>query len=578
MEEQESISLLDNAKKKAKQIVMMYGTNNLYKIYSNNSPLNPPLLNKDDAIVAIDNIKISFITRNLSSIVAAFNFESSNEKEKNICYYISDFQITSSDFENLKVDNQTIFFIPVESKFANNLYIKNVIFSNPASVISNLHQIDVIIETKSDLGFEKVPVSLFIEDKLISSTIVDVSANSSITLPIAFPDNIAGIKSAYVQIEDNSVTFDNIFYFTYKLRNEISVLNIYDGTPNRYIRTLFSSDSIFNFRLTDRKFIKYDELSFYDLVILDGLAEIPDGLTQELFRNIELGKSIMLIPNNDFLDLESYNAFLDKFSFGRINPLINTNDRNTNISFESGFFTDVFYDIESLSNKNLELPVINLYFPIDKEENVVPLIKLSANNSNIFSYKKFDNATLYVFAVPFDKDYTDIHINALFVPIMYKAAFTVSGASISSYSQNEKVIRLNPSIKSVDNLKLICRSDSTFASYVFEAINNNTLLRFKDDLEAPASNYIVNQNNISVDGFSINNSREESVFKFYDQSTIKELLSQYKLENCTVLSASDNIFEKDLAAIINASNLWKLFLLVCILLIITEMILLRLWE
>ncbi|MDL2227755.1 BatA domain-containing protein [Odoribacter sp. OttesenSCG-928-L07] len=510
MEEQESISLLDNAKKKAKQIVMMYGTNNLYKIYSNTSPLNPPLLNKDDAFVAIDNIKISFTTKNLSSVVAAFNFESN--QDENICYYISDFQITSTDFENLKVNNQNIFFIPVESKFANNLYIKDIIFTNPASIISNLHQIDVIIENKSDLGFEKVPVSLFIENKLVSSAIIDVAANSSITLPMAFPDEIAGIKSGYVHIEDNSVDFDNTFFFTYKLRDEIAILNIYDGEPNKYIMALFSSDSIFNFHISDRKYIKYDQLSSYDLVIIDGLSEIPDGLTEELYKNMELEKNIMLIPKNDFLDLESYNSFLNKFSYGKMNPLINTNDRNTSIAFESGFFDNVFYNIESLSDKNLELPITNLYFPIERNDEVIPIIKLSSNNSNIFSYKKISNAALYVFAMPFDKDYTDLQLNALFVPIMYKTSFSISGENSLSYYPNEKNIRLNSTIKSNDNLKLLCKTDSIFNAYVFENFNNNISLRFKDDDEAPASNYIVTQNNIAVDGFSINNSREESVF------------------------------------------------------------------
>lgn len=293
---------------------------------------------------------------------------------------------------------------------------------------------------------------------------------------------------------------------------------------------------------------------------------------------MELEKNIMLIPKNDFLDLESYNSFLNKFSYGKMNPLINTNDRNTSIAFESGFFDNVFYNIESLSDKNLELPITNLYFPIERNDEVIPIIKLSSNNSNIFSYKKISNAALYVFAMPFDKDYTDLQLNALFVPIMYKTSFSISGENSLSYYPNEKNIRLNSTIKSNDNLKLLCKTDSIFNAYVFENFNNNISLRFKDDDEAPASNYIVTQNNIAVDGFSINNSREESVFKFYDQNIIKQLISQYELKTCTVLSASDSMFEKDLASIINASNLWKIFLIVCILLIITEMILLRLWE
>jgi len=575
MEERESISLLDNAKKKAKQIVMMYGTNNLYKIYSNSSPLNPPLLNKDDAIVAIDNINISFITKNLSSVVKTFQF--GNKSEHNTCYFISDFQVTSSDFENLEAEDYTIFFVPVESKFANNLYIKEVIFSNPASITSNMHQIDVVIENKSELGFEKVPVSLFLENRIVSSAIVDVAANSSITLPMAFPDNLEGVKNAFVQIDDNSVTFDNTFFFTYKLRSKISVLNIYGDAPNKYIRTLFSSDSVFQFDLNDRKFIKYDELSSYDLVIIDRLSEIPSGLSEELFKNLEMGKNIILIPNNE-IDLDSYNAFLSKFSYGKMSPMLSTSDKNTKIAFESEFFSDVFYDIESLAHKNLELPVVNLYFPINKSESVIPLIKLSAEDAVIFSYKKFGNATLYAFAMPFDNEYTNIQLNSLFVPIMYKAAFTNSGLSLAGYLPNQKSVKINPSIKSFSDLKLKHNADSTFNSYVFETINNGIALKFKDDEEAPAGNYLISQNNVPVDGFSINNSREESIFKFYNESNISEFINQFKLENCTVLSAADNNFEKDLASIINKSNLWRTFLIVCILLIITEMILLRLWE
>ncbi|MCK9302136.1 MAG: BatA domain-containing protein [Bacteroidales bacterium] len=574
MEEQmEAVTLLDDAKQKAKQIILKYDNSSIFRIYYNNSPINPPLLNKNEAIVAVDNIFFSFKRQNLSSTISAFNM-TVDDKSATTCFYISDFQITTTDFENLKDSNTPIFFVPITNKYAKNIFIDNIAFDSPVSLMSDFHTANITVENKSETDFEKIPIKLFINEKLITTASFDIKSNSSINLQLSFPDKEAGIKNGYVVIDDKAISYDNYFYFTYKVQKDIKILDIYDTQPNKYVSTVFELDSIFNFTSTHYKSIRYDQLKYYDLIVLDGLSSIPDGLTGESQSIIPQGINYLILTDED-IDIISYNSFFEKFGYGTMFPLINNNDKNMQISFESNFFDGVFYEMNNMLKMNIDYPEIYRYFPLEANKSVVNLIKLSDKKSSIFSYLKISNGNIFFLSTPINNTTTNLQNNSIFIPLIYKTAFSNLKANNISYYPNDIKIPVSVNSQNISNCQVVCLTDSTFNAYYFDADNTNVNICFNNELEPVAGNYLINLNNKVIDGFSINNYREESILKFYDENEIKDFISDSK--NLHYINSKDN-FENSISTLINDSPLWKLFLIICIIALLAETILLRIWE
>ena len=573
-----SITLLDDAKNKAKQIVDYYKENSIYRIFSNQSPINPPILNKNDAITAINNISTSFKTKNMSAIISSFNIQPTISSQlKTTDYYISDLQKTTTDINNLTTIMNHLFIVPLVNDMADNIDISNVFFASPISTISETNKIDISISNESSVDYEKVPVNLHIGDKLITSSSVDINSQTTQTTQMYFTDNTPGIKHGYAEIIDYPITFDNKYFFTYKIKNNIRIVDINDGSPNKYVNTLFTGDSIFYFISTNYKTIRYDELSSFDLIILDNLPTIPGGIANEITKNLKNGKSCLILPNKD-IDIQSYNNFLSQMDYGRIEHMTNTEDKNVSFAFNSPFFDGVFTEIPDPNKNNIELPTIHKYYPIWLNTQTLPLVKLTNAKSAILSYSGSNYGNLFVITTLLDNDFSDLQLNALFVPIMFKIAFSGNDINNLNYPPTQTIIPITASFENMDNLKLTFSEDSTFNDYHFENINGKCYVRLGSYAEPMAGNYSIVENSNIIDGFSINNDREESKLDFYYDKDISKIILDNNLQDISLIQASDNNFEKSIASATSNKELWKLFLIFALCFLTTEMILLRKWH
>lgn len=566
------ISALESAKNRAKQIVYLYGDNSLFRVFSNVSPVYQPLLNKNEAVAFIDDITTTFKQKSTASIVSSFNAVDERVKDFNVVnYYISDIQINTFDTTSVKNLHNNSYIIPISNFSSSNINVENVVFESQINTISSLHEINVIVANESDESFNKLPVNLHVSNELVSTSTYDFEANSSVKIPLFFPDDKIGVKHGYAEVDDNSIEFDNKFYFTYIIEDKIKVLDIYDDKPNDYISILYESDSLFEFTTVNAKQLRYNELSKYDLIILDNLESIPSGMASEIANVVKDGTNCLLIPG-DNIDVETYNFMLKSVEFGEISTKTINSDRNMTFDFKSDFFSGMFSKLPDLKKDNIELPVVAQYYPVNLKDGI-SLVKLTDENSSILSYKMSGLGNIFLFSTLFEKGYSDIHLNTLFVPAMYKISFWGKHSISKNYEPSQKVIPLSVNADEVDNFKLVCLADSTFKDYSFTTIKDRVYVKV-NSAELPAGNYSVVEDGFVVDGFSINNDRTESLLEFYATEELKSLES----ETLSVVQASDKDFVNTLNDAVTNKELWKLFLLLAVALLVTEMILLRFWE
>lgn len=570
----ETITLLDNAKQKAKEIVNEYPNNMLFKVFSNNTPINPPVLNNTDANIAIDNIDISHKFKRASNV---FNeIALSNKKNGSVNYFISDFQKSEFDYKEIPAtDNQLTYFIPISNKNVNNLYIKDIELENPINIVNQENTIFATIENSSNSTIEKTPISLYINNSQVSTSTFTVDAKSSITIPLKFSNNTSGFNNGVVNIEDTTIEFDNNYYFSLMTKSNVNILNIYNNTPNVYLKSIYNTDSLFKVTYVNDKSIVYDKFTEFDIIVLDHLDYISSGLTDEVSRIIELGTTCVIFPGTD-INLDEYNYLFSKLQIGKLENIMLSNYKNINIETSSSFFDNVFFGSGIHNNQNLDLPEFYKFYTLKSEATVNPLIDITETNQMLYAFVKYGSGNCFFSTSSLDENFTTLQNNVIFVPLMYKTLLTTALKNKNIYTPNDIAIPTNINNIPINELSLICNTTDVENKYTFNIINNITYLRFNDNFVIPAGNYSILHGNEVVDAFSINYLREESDMEFYDSETLNEILKTLDI-NQKVINA-DKDFSNTISKIVNDNNIWYISLILCILFLTIEMLLLRKWE
>jgi hypothetical protein len=124
---------------------------------------------------------------------------------------------------------------------------------------------------------EKVPLKMLINGVQKSLGSFTVEAHSSQVDTLTFSGLQAGWQRGEIQLQDNPVTFDNNFYFTFNVNSKLPVLLVDGGTPNKYLNAVFTADPFFSIKRTQDGNIDYAALNTYPLIVLSDINEIPAG-------------------------------------------------------------------------------------------------------------------------------------------------------------------------------------------------------------------------------------------------------------------------------------------------------------
>ena len=573
-----SYTLLDDAKNRAGKIVNYYGNKVLYRIITNNSPVNPPLLTGSDAMTAINNITNSLRTKNFSSVANIFNNKSGNlVNTEAINYVISDLQKNNIDTSLIPPVKDRTFVIPLTNNLNENLNLADVYFDAPVNISTNLQTLGIEVSNESPNDYEKVPVNLKIDDKIMASASIDIPSRQHTTFQMSYADKSMGLRQGMAEIDDKTMEFDNTFYFTYKIRPNIKILDINEAAPNKYISALFNNDSMFLFQVMNDKSINYDNIKNYDLIIVDNLKNLSSGLADELSKLLKTGKSVLLLPPYT-LDLQSYNTFFSSIGTGALTDMIENKDENVDISLEASFFDDIFSDKPDLKRENVDLPKIHAYHPFEMRGNTISLLKLTDGRANIITQSVVEQGNMFIINTILDNEYSTLQVNAFFVPILYKMAFSGLKTNTYNFSTSDDIIPITAEANS-ENIKLVYDVDSTFTNYSIVEFNGGKFVQFTKQSDIPAGNYKVVADTNVVDGFSVNNDRTESSFGYYAGEDVEKYIDTHsQFEKVSVLNSTDTNFEDILRASVTNKELWKVFLIISIIAIVAEMTLLRLWS
>jgi hypothetical protein len=564
-------SLLDEARTRAKEIAAAYNINDRFQLLTQDfEGRHQRLLSREEFNEAVDAIKISPQSRTLQQILdrqqSLLNAQPAALKK---IYVISDFQVNLLQQQKLHADTGiNVSFVQLKANALPNMAIDSVWLLSEVHHPGETEKLVVRLHNYSTEEAVKIPLKLIInnEQKALGSFTVAGHAAQNDTL--AFSGLKPGWQRGLLQLQDNPVTFDNRFFFSFQVLQQMPLLLIDEGAADPYLKAVFATDNFFNITRVPEGNVNYAGLNKYRLIALSNLKDVSAGLAQQLKAYVNKGGSLVVFPGPD-ADFNNYRSFLRSLKAAWPQKMVTAPTRVSVINLHTRLFRSTFEDIP----QNPDLPTVKKYFSLNTTDahNSESIMSM-ADGSPFFASSGLGRGRVYVSAVSLNEDFSNLPRHALFVPLMFRIAL-LSGHDLPLYytlgtSEALEVPPVQLSEKQIlklqkDNWQIIpdLRQDEG-TSYLYVA----------DQLHEPG-HYFLKKQDSTIVVLSFNSNKSESDLSYLSPAQLKTALPQ------------SNVIGGQSAAvkgIINVANfgvqLWKLCLILALVFLATEILLVRFYK
>ncbi|MFD0941804.1 BatA domain-containing protein [Pedobacter boryungensis] len=564
-------SLLDEAKRKAREVVKAFQINDRFQLLTNDfEGKHQRLLNGDEALQAIDEVKISSASRKLPQVLNRQQSVFTGISNR-FLYVISDFQKGFSGDEMIKTDENI--HISLGKLNANNLpnvAVDSVWLLSPMHQVNATEKLVVQLRNYGDEEAKNIPIKLTInkQQKAISSLTVEAGKTKRDTL--SFSGLSLGWQKGTVSLKDFPLTFDDDLNFSFKVNAEQKIVSIYGKTDEKYIKTLFEADSYFKLTEMPEANINYSSLQGYNLVVLNGLNSPSSGLAQELKSYVSNGGSVVIFPNLN-AEKNVYTAFLTALNLPAVAELNTTLSKVSSIELKHPLFKDVF---ETLP-QNIDLPQVNRYFSFSESNtrNIENLLQLPAGKLFFARYPS-GNGQIYLSATDLANEDSNFAKHPVFVPLMYKIAFASAKEQPIYYTAMKDNVLETQKIELGANQSLKLVADNFEVIPELRQTNGKTLLYVADQVKK-AGFYDVKKGDSTLAIVAFNDNRAESNMHYTSQADLQKLFGKQQI---TFLDPKSDSIASAVGAKNNGTELWKLCLILTLVFLAIEIILVRFYH
>ena len=564
-------NLLDEAKRKAKEIVKAFQLNDRFQLLTNDfEGKHQRLLNADEFIQAVDEVKISAASRPLQQVI---NRQQSifTGTSNRFSYLISDFQKGFAGNALMVLDqNTTVSLITLKANHLPNVAVDSVWLLSPVHQANETEKVVFRLKNYGNEVAKNIPVKLTInnQQKAISSLTIAAGGTSMDTL--SFSGLSLGWQKGAITIKDFPLTFDDQLIFAFKVNANQNVLSINGTNSEKYISTLFNADPYFKLTEMPERNISYSTLSNYSLILLNGLNTPSTGLASALKLYAESGGSVVIFPNMDS-SKEVYSSFLTDLNLPAVAALNTTPTKVNAIELKNALFKDVF---ESLPQQ-LDLPMVKRYFEFTENttSNKENLLQLPANRLFFARYPQ-KSGQVYLAATGLSTNDGNLAEHPVFVPLMYKIAFaSVREQPLYYILMKDNVLESNKiSLNNNQSLRLVADNFEVIPE-VRQSMEKTRL--YMADQVKKSGFYDLKLADSLISVISFNENRIESDMHYDGQSDLAKLFSKKKV---AILDPEKDPVGAAVSVKNNGTELWKLCLILSIIFLAIEILLVRFYH
>jgi|SRR5690625_1341465 len=474
-------------------------------------------------------------------------FSKRKETSKNFIA-ISDFQEKNlKDFDEYDSDIQT-HFIQLKGNEQINFSIDSLLISSSQTRTSELE----VVLSAGQSNSETLPVSLYAEDgKLIAKSSAGFDGDSIAKTVFSLPEESSEI-SAYVQIEDNSLKFDNTAFFSLQKPEQIKVVVLQENQDKgQFLKRIYHPSE---FDLVE-VYLHEPDYSLFEnanLIILNELENFPAGLENILEEHQNNGGYITIIPSEKS-NLEAYNHLMLRINAGSFSDYQQNELKISDISFSHPLFSDVF-DGEV---KNFQYPKVESHFTFQKPG--ASSVLIYNNNRDFLS--SFENK--FIFSAPIHSDNSNFKQSPLVVPTFYNMAKQSFKLPQLYYTiGKENTVMIAADLEKDEVLELRGEQENFIPQQ--RRYSNKVEMTFKD-LPEKAGVYTVFKNEEKISHLSFNYNRSENQLVFEDMSEFSNINLSHDLKAFFKEEINKN----------QVDHLWKWFVIFALVFLLIEVLLLK---
>lgn len=565
--------LLDEARESARQVAEIYQPADRFLLLTNDfEGRHQRFVSRDEFLSLLGEVDLSPAVRTLGEVIQRKNeLFSGNNRGKQNAYYLSDYQKSMAVLGDAKPDTSIFsFFIPLQAQSPANVFIDSCWFESPVRLEGQAVTLKVRIRNEGDLPLENQPLRLFVNDVQRTVASFNIPARGETEEALTWTIQGEGLQQGRTEIVDYPISFDDQMFFSYEVASGISVLSIDELGQGGFLRVLFGRDTSFRYSGMSANAVDFSEFSQYNMIALNGLQTIGAGLALEARRYVEQGGHLVIFPGSS-AGLSSYNEFLSGMGLDVYSRLDTAGYRVSTLNDGHSLYTDVF---ESLP-ENIDLPRTLQHYVIGRSTRSGGQTLMNLQNGDpFFVAYPYGRGKVFLSAVPLDDDFSNFQRHAVFVPTLVNIALQ-SGSFQPLYHVlgDDQPILVQGALLQRDEVLELRGPD--VAVIPEQHMAGSTLRLFVHDQLEQAGNYTLHYGETLVRGLSFNFDRRESVTDVLSADELKERIKDQGIIKARVIETIESGLGKALEQASLGKQLWKIFLLLSLAALLTEVLLLR---
>lgn len=564
-------SLFDKAKLAAKEIANNYSADDQFQLLSNDfEGRHQRLVGKEEFLTMVDELEISPAVRSLGEVTKRQKDALSRENGKSqVAYLLSDFQ---KNMGALAVDSTVNYnLIPLASDAQANVYIDTVWFNEPVQLLNQPVQLIIKIANSGDKAAENNRVVLKLNNQTKAMADFSVQANSFIYDTMQFVLTQPNWNKAEIQVQDYPITYDDNYFIAFNVIEKIKLMALNGDRSNQFLDALFKDQPEFDYVSVNAASLDVNTLRGNQLIILNGLQNVPSALAAAINSFVTEGGAVAVFPAAK-IDIESYNRFLNNLQANSISGFSEQPQDMAGINLQQNIFRDVFERVP----ENMNLPRAKKYYQFTRSttSNEEAILTLK-DGSSFFSRYPLGNGSLYVCGAPLDRDFSELPVHAIFVPMLYKmAVLNIHSGNISYFIGDKTRVEVEAGKAGAEKVYKIKGDNVEFIPEQL-AVGNKMLLGLSGQIKKAGFYKVGLENSDSTNVLALNFDRKESDMKFLSASQLKE---QYPQPNINIVNGANAEVATVVKELDRGTPLWKLCLILTLVFLAIETALLRFWK
>ena len=329
--------------------------------------------------------------------------------------------------------NVSIKFVDLHSENAHNLAISDI--KVPPIVLMDHRWMEIVVRISnfSNHDFDKIPLNLFINHKLIETKFIDVPSRDIADVWFQIPITSQAKHYGYAELPEDPVRIDNRRYFQFEGRQTIDV-HCLNGEPSRdpYKNEIFYLQKAIqalqkivpiSFESTNQ-FLPSTKITDADLIILANVRSLTENMAKGLTSFVKSGGALFITGGNQ-LDLDNYNLMLgtDNKSLLPCHLVAFVGDAvdrsQSRIITNLDYNHPIFKPFKNPNHGNFSSSRFYRYIQIIPNDEARILASFDDQNPTLVE-KEYGRGRVLYFTSSIDREWTDMPIHAVYLPFLHE--------------------------------------------------------------------------------------------------------------------------------------------------------------